>query len=60
MKEFTIESALLYTWERKRNTKFYYNVFGWHTYFTLKPTQATPTGKDKKFPRSLILKYNKI
>ena len=30
---------------------FYYNVFGWSTFLTLHPTNATPTGKLKGFPR---------
>ena len=55
-REFTIEKACEYARERRKNTRFYYNVCGWHTYFTLEPTFATPTGKLKGFPRSVILK----
>jgi hypothetical protein len=54
--EFTIEKACEYARARKRNTRFFYNVYGWQTYFTLKPTFATPTGKAKGFPRSVIIK----
>lgn len=54
--EFTMKEAQEYTTKRGKNTKFYYNVFGWTTYFTLKPTFATPTGKAKGFPRIIIFK----
>lgn len=54
--EFTMKEAQEYTTKRGKNTKFYYNVFGWDTYFTLKPTFATPTGKAKGFPRIIIFK----
>ena len=30
---------------------FYFNVYGWDTYYTLEPTFATPTGNLKGFPR---------
>lgn len=39
----------------KTKKRFYYNVFGWNTYLTLKPTFATPTGKHKDFKRSIII-----
>lgn len=54
--EFTIEKACAYARERGKNTRFYYNVYGWSTYFTLKPTFATPSGRLKEYPRSVILK----
>ncbi|GHM98803.1 hypothetical protein WSM22_02930 [Cytophagales bacterium WSM2-2] len=34
----------------KESKVFFYNVFGWDTYFTLEPTSSTPTGKAKGFP----------
>jgi len=54
--EYSLKDAQLYTTAKGKNTKFYYNVFGWNTYFTLKPTFATPTGKAKGFPRIIIFK----
>ena len=56
LQEFTVEQACEYARSKKKNTRFYYNVFGWQTYFTLKPTFATPSGKLKGFPRSVIIK----
>ena len=52
IKEFTYEEAQEYIRNkgRKRMT-FYFNVYGWNTYYTLEPTFATPTGKLKEFPR---------
>lgn len=55
-REFTIEKACEYARQSGKNTRFYYNVCGWHTYFTLEPTPATPTGMLKGFPRSVIIK----
>ena len=57
--EFTIEKACEYAQKRGKNTRFYYNVFGWSTYYTLKPTTATPSGRLKGFPRSVILNGKK-
>lgn len=54
--EFSIEQATDYAYKRGKNTRFYYNFYGWHFYFTLKPTFATPTGRLKDFPRSVVLK----
>ena len=34
---------------------FYFNVFGWSTYYTLERTFATPTGKLKGFPHSVVI-----
>lgn len=56
IKEFTLKEAQQYTTERGKNTKFYFNVFGWSQYLTLKPTFATPTGKAKGFRNNIILK----
>lgn len=30
---------------------FYFNVYGWSSYFTLEPTFATPSGRLKEYPR---------
>jgi hypothetical protein len=40
----------------KKQGYFYCNIFGWDTYYTLKSTFATPTGKDKNFPRRKLIK----
>lgn len=37
----------------QKRAKFYVNVYGWTTYFTLEPTFATPSGKLKEFPREV-------
>jgi hypothetical protein len=55
-KEFSMQQAQQYATMRNKPTKFYFNVFGWQTYYTLKPTFATPTGKAKGFPRIIIFK----
>lgn len=55
--EFTTTQAIEYAKKRGKNTRFYYNVFGWSTYYTLKPTFATPTGKLRGFPRCIIFKH---
>lgn len=55
-KEFSMQQAQEYTTMRNKPTKFYFNIFGWETYYTLKPTFATPTGKSKGFPRIIIFK----
>lgn len=39
-----------------KSKRFYFNIFGWDTYFTLDPTFATPSGKLKGFPNSKIIK----
>lgn len=57
-KEYTLSEATEYAKLRGKNTKFYRNVFGWDLYLTLEPTFATPTGKDKNFKRSIIVKAN--
>ena len=44
--------------KNKPSAKFYLNVRGWSGYLTLEPTSATPTGNDKQFPRSMIIKAN--
>ena len=54
--EYTTQQAQQYAKQRNKPTKFYFNVYGWQTYFTLKPTFATPTGKLKAFPKSITIK----
>jgi hypothetical protein len=54
--EYTTQQAHEYAKQRNKPTRFYLNVYGWNTYLTLKPTFATPTGKLKAFPKSLIIK----
>ena len=54
--KYTTQQAQQYAKERNKPTKFYFNVYGWQTYFTLKPTFATPTGKLKAFPKSITIK----
>lgn len=58
-REFTIDQAREYAYERGKNTRFFYNVYGYYFYFTLKPTFATPTGKLKRYPRSVIFNAGK-
>jgi hypothetical protein len=54
--EYTTQQAQQYAKQRNKPTKFYLNVYGWNTYFTLSPTFATPTGKLKTFPISITIK----
>lgn len=54
--EYTTKQAQEYAKERNKPTKFYFNVYGWSVYLTLKPTFATPSGKMKAFPKSIIIK----
>jgi hypothetical protein len=54
--EYTTQQAQQYAKQRNKPTRFYLNVYGWNTYFTLRPTFATPSGKLKAFPKSLIIK----
>jgi hypothetical protein len=57
--EFTKEQAKEYLKQKgKKSGRFYHNVYGWETYLTLKPTFATPTGKLKGFPRTVIVKVD--
>lgn len=54
---FTKEQAqAIASTSEKTGKYFFYNVFGWETYYTLKPTFATPTGKAKGFPRKVFFK----
>ena len=57
MKEYTIEEAI-----KSPQKYFYFNIFGWKTYFTLEPTLATPTGKlwYEGFPRIIRTYQGKI
>ena len=36
---------------KQKKAIFYFNVYGWSSYFTLEPTFATPSGRLKDFPR---------
>lgn len=55
--EFTEKQAKEYLRGKgKKSGKFYKNVYGWKVYYTLEPTFATPTGKDKDFPRTVRIK----
>ena len=56
MKTFTIEQAAKYTDEKGKKVKFYWNFTEIGQFFTLKPTIRTPSGKNPKYPRSVILK----
>ena len=38
---------------KQKRARFFYNVYGWTSYFTLEPTFATPSGKLKEFPREV-------
>lgn len=52
VKEFSLEEAKEYIRSRgKKQGDFYFNVYGWQTYYTLEPTFATPSGRLKEFPR---------
>ena len=57
--EFTKEQAQEYTQKRGKNTRFYFNIYGWSSYFTLTPTFATPSGRLKDFPRCKVFKLEK-
>lgn len=57
--EFTKTQAEEYTQKRGKNTRFYFNVYGWSSYLTLTPTFATPSGRLKDFPRSIVFKFKK-
>jgi hypothetical protein len=57
-KEFSEREARLYVAERGKNTRFYFNCYGWDTYYTLKPTFATPSGNLRGFPRCVTFKVN--
>ena len=55
-KQFTQEQAKAYLKQKgKKSGRFYVNIFGRDYYLTLKPTFATPTGKAKGFPRTIII-----
>lgn len=36
---------------KQKKAIFYFNVYGWSSYFTLEPTFATPSGRLKEYPR---------
>lgn len=56
VKEFSIDEAKAYLKENnKKSGRFYVNVYGWQKYLTIEPTFATPTGKLKDFPRTMII-----
>lgn len=57
--EFTKEQAQEYTQKRGKNTRFYFNIYGWSSYLTLTPTFATPSGKFKDLPRCVVVKFKK-
>lgn len=57
-REFTIDEAKQYAINRKKSTRFYFNVYGWNRYLTLRPTFATPSGRLKGFPRAITIKVN--
>jgi hypothetical protein len=60
-KEFkTLDEAKEYLESKgKKSGYFFYNVYGWSTYLTLKATWCTPSGKHRKvdgkqpFPRRI-------
>jgi hypothetical protein len=55
--KFTKEQAQAFANRGSKSGKFFYvNVFGWETYYTRKPTFATPTGKAKGFPRRVLFR----
>ena len=56
IKEYTIDQAKEYALKEGKPIRFFVNVYGWSTYYTLKPTFATPTGKLKEFPRTVKFK----
>lgn len=54
---FTKEEAQEIASKSEKSGKyFYFNVFGFDTYYTLFPTIATPTGKAKGFPKKVFFK----
>lgn len=56
MKEYTLEQAIKYLEDNGLKEKeFFFNVYGWSTYYTLEPTFATPSGKHEDFPRSVMI-----
>lgn len=56
VKEYSKDEAIQYMKDNTLTKKrWYYNVYGWSTYYTLKPTFATPTGKAKGFPRCITI-----
>ena len=61
IKKFTYEEAQEYIRSkgRKRMT-FYFNVYGWNTYYTLEPTFATPTGNLKGFIPFSVIGYTEF
>lgn len=57
--EFSKQQAIDYLKSKgKTSGRFYNNVYGWKSYYTLEPTFATPTGKAKGFARTIIIKAN--
>lgn len=58
MEEFhSLKSAQAYLKKKgKKSGRFYNNVMGWSRYLTTEPTPATPTGRAKGFPRTVIVK----
>lgn len=56
VREFTLLEAKEYLREKgKVRGRFYFNIYGWRSYFTLEPTFATPTGKLKGYPRTKMV-----
>jgi hypothetical protein len=53
IKEYTKKEAI-----ESGIKEFYFNVYGYDTYYTTEPTFATPTGNLKEFPRKV--KANKL
>ena len=41
----------------RKRARLYLNIYGWDVYFTISPTIATPTGLNKRFPRTCYI-YN--
>ena len=57
--EFTKEEAQNYLKNKNKNSgRFYINIFGWDVTYSIKPTWCTPTGKDRNFPRTTIIKVS--
>ena len=56
-KIFSAEDAKNYVKKLGKSKYFYFNIYGWNCFYTLKPTASTPTGKAVGFPRRKLFKF---